>query len=100
MSKKETFDFGNISKVQIEEAVKGLNRLLEVLNNIDSYYVTKVEPELKNCPFCGSYDITLYSRAADTYNIACEECGSGTHHCATKEMALAIWNDRVDSSEF
>lgn len=63
---------------------------------------TKVEQlELKPCPFCGG---TASSSIREDYNGVhsdkyvkeCDDCGSETRECKTREEATELWNRRAE----
>lgn len=61
-----------------------------------------VGDELRNCPFCGSDEVTIGSFGS-SYNIPqhyvkCEQCGGAVANHDTEAEALAAWNQRAAQS--
>lgn len=47
---------------------------------------------LKNCPFCGSKNITIEKWIG--YYARCNKCGCCFPDCDSKKLASKIWNTR------
>lgn len=55
--------------------------------------------ELKRCPFCGG-KVTLDDYTSEkTFMVFCNVCKSRTMRFTSKEIAMAIWNNRVNEPE-
>ena len=54
--------------------------------------------ELKNCPFCGCSDVSVYTEGTDTDNyywvVECDGCGCTLEGFKTEEEAREDWNRR------
>ena len=50
-------------------------------------------PELKSCPFCGSFDVGL-DYTGDYHHAWCRECQAEGPPCVTERQAGLMWNIR------
>ena len=55
--------------------------------------------ELKPCPFCGSYDISLDCNSDNDPFTWCVNCGARTVECMTETEAIEAWNKRVEDGK-
>lgn len=51
--------------------------------------------ELKECPFCGSQNISLMQAPDNEWTVVCHGCHSGTGHSPSKKVATEHWNRRA-----
>lgn len=49
----------------------------------------------KDCPFCGSDDLSIV--AAEFPYVRCYQCECESRACKTKEQAIEVWNTRASS---
>ena len=51
---------------------------------------------LKNCPFCGSKDVTKSLGVGMKWTVGCNNCGCRTRECTHSIDAEDSWNRRVN----
>lgn len=57
--------------------------------------------ELKKCPFCGQDSATVLSEETDfigsqVFAVICGNCGCGTGHYRSRNLAVESWNRRAE----
>lgn len=60
---------------------------------INICYVWLKMIEIKNCPFC-SGEARIKRCGSGYFKVVCDQCKTGTAHCASIESAVKKWNRR------
>lgn len=54
--------------------------------------------ELKQCPFCGSEDVSLWSECNRIFYVKCNNCLWKTENFPNEKQAAEIWNKRAKTA--
>ena len=51
--------------------------------------------ELKQCPFCGSHDLSIATAPGSSFFVRCNNCESRSAYWKKKSFAVDAWNRRA-----